>query len=182
MIKGDDVAPFVVRPSSRWLLYDLERLYRPARKELFETDKIVVRKVSGARGLICAVDTGRYYTDDSLACVARKADLASIPIAVRRRHRIRIGPLQAETSKRYDLDFLAALLQTGTVQTYYRVQLGGGLNVFPELIEALPIPKPADLDSPEVAGLAQLGRDARAGKPFDALAADLLARRLFRLS
>lgn len=182
MIKGDDIEPFVVRPSSRWLLYDLERLYRPARRELFETDKLVVRKVSGARGLICAVDTGRHYTDDSLACVARKADLVSIPIADRRRHKIRIGPMQAETSKRYDLDFLAALLQTGTVQTYYRVHLGGGLNVFPELIEALPIPKPAELSSPEVDGLAQLGRAARQGQPFDALAADLLARRLFKLA
>ncbi len=182
MIKGDDVEPFRIRAASRWLLYDTERLYRPSRRELFEHDKLVVRKVTGARGLVCAVDLGRHYTDDSLACVVRKADLISIPMNERRRHRIRIAPSQIEPSRAYDLDLIAALLQTPLVQTYYRVQLGGGLNVFPDLVESLPLPKPQELGMPEAGELAQIGRTARAGGSFDAAEADRLARRLFKLA
>jgi hypothetical protein len=181
MIKGDDVAPFRIRPPSRWLLYDVERLYRPARRELFEHEKIVVRKVTGGRGLVCAVDRDGHYTDDSLACVVRKGDLISIPLSARRKHRISIAPSQIEASRRYDLDFLCALLQAPVVQTYYRVQLGGGLNVFPELVESLPIPKPDQLDLPEVEELARLGRAARATGELDLIAADVLARKIFQL-
>jgi hypothetical protein len=181
MLKGDDVEPFRVRAPTRWLLYDVERLYRPARQELFDAQKVVVRKVTGARGLVCAVDTSGHYTDDSLACVVRKADLAGVPLAVRRRHRIRIAPSQIEPSRHYDLDLVAALLQTNAVQTYYRVQLGGGLNVFPGLIEALPLPSPTQLKGSDAHDLALIGRNAREGKAFDAAAAEVLTRRLFKL-
>lgn len=181
MIKGDDVSPFRVRDSSRWLLYDLDRLYRPSRREFFENEKLVVRKVSGAAGLVAAVDAGRHYTDDSLACVVRKADLLSVPVAERRRHGLKIAPHQIEPSRAYDLHLVAALLQTAVVQTYYRVQLGGGLNVFPGLIEALPLPKPEMLALPEAARLADLARAAARGHPFPETEADGLARLLYGL-
>lgn len=181
MLKGDDVAPLSIRPSTRWLLYDPERLYRPSRREFFEAPKLVVRKVSGARGLVVAVDEGRHYTDDSLACVVRKADLISIPIAERRRHGVSIAPSQIEPSRAYDLWLVAALLQSPLVQTYYRVQLGGGLNVFPELIEALPLPRVDALGRPEAAELVRLAHRAAESGAFDAVAADALVRALFDL-
>ena len=57
------------------------------------------------------------------------------------RHRLSIAPSQLEPSRRYDLDLVAAVLQSPVVQSYWRVQLGGGLNVFPDLIESLPLPR-----------------------------------------
>jgi len=181
-VKGDDVEPFKVRAATRWLLYDVERLYRPSVPAFFEREKILVRKVAGARGLVCAIERAGYYTDDSVACVVRKGDLASLPLAERRRHKIKVAPSQIEVSRRYDLDLLTALLHTPLVQTYYRVQLGGGLNVFPELIESLPLPPPEELPRPEAGELAALGRAAREGAEFDAVSADFLARRLFHLA
>lgn len=181
MLKGDDVQPFLCRASSRWLLYDPARLYRPSHPAFFESEKVVVRKVTGVRGLVAAVDPGGHYTDDSLACVVRKADLMSIAPAHRKRHGIGIGPLQAEQSRAYGLHLLAALFHSPLVQTYYRVQLGGGLNVFPGLIEALPLPRPERLELPEAARLEALGRAAAAGEPFDSVEADGLARTLFGL-
>jgi hypothetical protein len=179
MIKGDDLAPCRHRASSRWLLYDVERLYRPSLPEFFESPKLVVKKVTGQAGLVMAVDEAGHYTDDSLACVVRKADLSHLPMAKRRRHRLSIAPHQIEPSRHYDLHFLAGLLQSPLVQTYYRVQLGGGLNVFPELIEALPVPRPETLERPEAGELAALGRAAAATGAFDAVRADRLARVLF---
>jgi hypothetical protein len=181
MLKGDDVRPFVVGESRRWLLYDTARLYRPSRREFFESEKLVVRKVTGAAGLVMAVDLGRHYTDDSLACVVRKADLASIPPKERRRHGLKIAPHQLEPSRAYDLHLVCALLQTPTVQTYYRVQLGGGLNVFPAHLEALPLPPVAALARPEAVRLAGLGRGAARGEPFPVDEADRLARQLYGL-
>lgn len=181
MLKGSDVEPFQVGESTRWLLYDIERLYRPSRREFFERPKLVVRKVTGARGLVIAVDDGKHYTDDSIACVVRKADLASIPVGERKRHRISIAPSQIDPSKHYDLHLVCALLQTPLVQTYYRVQLGGGLNVFPDQVEALPLPKPAALDADAARELAKMGRLAAAGATFDPQRADELARALYGL-
>lgn len=181
MLKGSDVEPFQVTQPTRWLLYDKEKLYRPSRREFFEHPKLVVRKVTGARGLVMAVDEAHHYTDDSLACVVRKADLSSIPIADRKRHQISIAPSQIEPSRAYDLHLVCALLQTPLVQTYYRVQLGGGLNVFPDQIEALPMPKPAALDSDAARELTRLGREAAAGEIFNAAHADVLARTLYGL-
>ncbi len=181
MLKGDDVQPFVVGESHRWLLYDVERLYRPSRREFFESEKLLVRKVTGVAGLVMAVDAGRHYSDDSLACVVRKADLASVPIAERKRHGLKIAPNQLEPSRAYDLHLVCALLQTPTVQTYYRVQLGGGLNVFPSHIEALPLPKPSELSRSEAVRLGEIGREAAKGVPFPAEEADALARALYGL-
>jgi hypothetical protein len=181
MLKGDDVLPFRVKPSSRWLLYDTDLLYRPSRREFFEAEKLVVRKVTGAKGLVCAVDSGGHYTDDSLACVVRKADLASIPKDERQRHKLEIAPSEIEPSKGYDLHLIAGLLQSPLVQTYFRVLLGGGLNVFPEAIEALPIPRPDALNRPEAAQLSALAREAAGGKPFETELADRCARALYGL-
>jgi hypothetical protein len=182
MLKGDDVTPCRHRDSSRWLLYDVDRLYRPSLPEFFASPKLVVKKVSGQAGLVMAVDEAGHYTDDSLACVVRKADLSHLPMAKRRRHRLALAPHQLEPSRRYDLHLLAALLQSPLVQTYYRVQLGGGLNVFPELIEALPVPRPEALALPEAAELAAVGREAAATGVFDAPRADRLARVLFGMA
>ena len=182
MLKGDDLSSCLHRPSSRWLLYDVERLYRPSLPEFFASPKLVVKKVTGKAGLVMAVDEAGHFTDDSLACIVRKADLSHLPMAKRRRHKLSIAPHQLEPSRRYDLHLLAALLQSPLVQTYYRVQLGGGLNVFPNHIEALPVPKPEALELPEAAELAQLGREAARTGVFDAERADRLARRLFGMS
>lgn len=179
MLKGDDVSPLSIRKSTRWLLYDVDRLYRPSRPEFFHPEKLVVSKVTGANGLVCAVDEKGHYTDDSLACVVRKADLASIPPAERRRHRISIAPWQIAPSREYDLHMIAALLQTPLVRTYYRVLLGGGLNVFPNLIEELPLPPPESLNRPEALKLGELGRKAARGEGFSEAKADRLARKLF---
>lgn len=181
MLKGSDIEPFRVGESNRWLLYDTERLYRPSRREFFERAKLVVRKVTGSRGLVVAVDEGAHYTDDSVACVVRKADLTSIPVGDRKRHRISIAPSQIEPSRRYDLHLVCALLQTPLVQTYYRVQLGGGLNVFPDQVEALPLPKPSALETEAARELERLGRRAAKGEPFDGQRADVLARVLYGL-
>lgn len=182
MLKGEDVEPFVARPQrGRWILYDVEKLYRPSRREFFETEKILIRKVTGVRGLVAAVDASHSYTDDSLACVVRKAALASIPVRDRKRHRISIAPSQIEPSRAYDLHLVCALLQTPLLQEFWRIQLGGGLNVFPELVEALPLPKPAALARPEAIELAAMGRRAAQGEPFDAARADGLARALYGL-
>jgi hypothetical protein len=181
MVKGENVAPFVVKPAGKWLDYDVDRLYRPSRREFFTSEKLLVRKVTGRAGLVAAVDATGLYTDDSLACVVRKADLVHVPVAARKKHGISIAPNQIEPSRAYDLHLVCALLQSPLVQTYYRVQLGGGLNVFPELIEALPLPRPASLGTPEAHALARIGRACAAGAPFPADEADRLARRLFGL-
>lgn len=181
MLKGEDVSTLRLKKSSRFLLYDPSRLYRPSRREFFESPKLVFRKVTGAGGLICAVDPHGHYTDDSLACVVSKAQLMQMSAVERRRHQIRIAPNQIAGSKGYDLYMLAALFQTPLVQSYYRLLLGGGLNVFPKLIEELPIPFPEVQNSAAARALGRIGRETEAGLDYPEERANLLARELFGL-
>jgi len=181
MLKGDDVSPFRLRRSSRWLLYDVERLYRPSRPEFFESHKLLVRKVSGKAGLVCAVDEQGLYTDDSVSCVVRKADLSAMPMTARRRSGIKLSPRHLEPSRAYGLHLVAALLQTPLVQRYYRLQLGGGINVFPAQVESLPLPPLERLSMAEASALEAMGRAAASGAALDLREADRLARVLYGL-
>ncbi|MFX0113188.1 MAG: Eco57I restriction-modification methylase domain-containing protein [Candidatus Hodarchaeota archaeon] len=89
LIKGRDVDSYQIVYRDRFLLYDPILLNRPAFPQLFENEKIVVREVSGKRGLIAALDTDNYYTDHSLSCIVLKSDLIGMGSQAARRRGIR---------------------------------------------------------------------------------------------
>ncbi|MFW9914254.1 MAG: Eco57I restriction-modification methylase domain-containing protein [Candidatus Thorarchaeota archaeon] len=89
LIKGRDVDHYKIEYRDRLLLYDPVLLNRPAFPQLFENEKIVVREVSGNRGLIAALDTKGYYTDHSLSCIILKKSLVGMPLEDARRRGIK---------------------------------------------------------------------------------------------
>lgn len=147
MIKGEGIEPYQVNWGGKWLRYEPERLYRPLFRELFEGEKIVLRKVSGSRGLVAALDREGYYTDDSVLCCQLRKQLAEVPESVARRYGMPhgngplAGMLQADSLlDAYDLPVLLGFLNSRLAALVFDLLLGNGLNVYPGALMRLPLP------------------------------------------
>src|SRR2546428_1726417 len=131
MIWGDDITDrYSLRPASWYVDYDPERLYNPMFPELFEGEKIVVRKISGSRGLMCALDRGNFYCF-STVIVAKP----QVTIPSRKRTRKEIDPAVAKHS----LSYVTAVLNSRVMAYYYRVVLSDRLGVVPNHVKSLPV-------------------------------------------
>ncbi len=137
MIKGDGIQPYQVSWAGKFLRYEPERLYRPLFPGLFEGEKLVLRKVSGSRGLVAALDREGYYTDDSVLCCQLRRQLSGVPEALARRYG---GERSAIEHDGYDLPILLAVLNSRIGGLVFTMLLGNGLNVYPAAVMRLPLP------------------------------------------
>jgi len=147
MIKGENVRRYLINYTGKWLLYDKEKLYRPALVELFENEKLVISEVTGEKGLIACFDNERFYTDHSLSCCILKHRLENFDKTTLRKHKIYIQAEEVEISKNYDLKYLLGFINSKLINFYFYLMLGYELNVYPESIEQIPIYK-IDFDNP----------------------------------
>jgi len=137
MIKGDGIEPYHVRWGGKYLRYEPDKLYRPLFPQLFEQEKIVLRKVSGSRGLVAALDREGFYTDDSVLCCQLRRQLDGLPEAISRRFG---GPRRSGDLAGYDLPILLAVLNSRLGAMIFELLLGNGLNVYPGAVMRLPLP------------------------------------------
>lgn len=145
MIKGGNVSRYSFNYSGKWILYDIDKLYRPSFPELFESEKLVISKVTGKTGLIATYDDENYYTDDSLCCCILKYNLKDTDAKILRKHKLYVDEEEVELSRRYDLKYILGLINSKLLNFYFKTLLGYALNVYPESIEQLPI-YPATLE------------------------------------
>jgi hypothetical protein len=137
MIKGDGIEPYQVTWGGKFLRYEPECLYRPLFPGLFEGEKLVLRKVSGSRGLVAARDREGYYADDSVLCCQLRHQLSDVPEAVARRYG---GTQNARELSGYDLSILLAVLNSRIGGLVFTMLLGNGLNVYPAAVMRMPLP------------------------------------------
>lgn len=137
MIKGDAIQPYAITWGGKYLRYEPERLYRSLFPELFEDEKIVLRKVSGRRGMVAALDQTGYYTDDSVLCCQLRRQLKPLPAALARRYGGAETPPDLEA---YDLPILLAVMNSRLGALVFDLLLGNGLNVYPAAVMRLPLP------------------------------------------
>lgn len=139
LLKGDCLRDGQLAWRGKYLRYRPRDLYRPLFPELFERPKIVVAKVTGARGLEVAIDRDGYYTDDSLICLQPKYQLADLDPAIARRHRLELDPRDVELSRSFPLEAIRDCLQAPETRHVFDTLLGSGLNVYPGALKRLPI-------------------------------------------
>jgi type I restriction-modification system DNA methylase subunit len=133
-IEGKEVGRYVIDWRHRYLNYLPDKMRRPKFPELFENEKIIVRMVTGEEGLIATYDRDNFYTDHSYHLCVPYHLLAGV-----NRPRVKIVEEQSQSSKPYNLKYLLGLVNSTLMNFYYRAELGGGLNVYPEDIRQLPI-------------------------------------------
>jgi len=161
LIKGSDLQRYSVQYCDRYIWYDQNELHRPAFPELFENEKLCLRKVAGKNGLIGAFDDQEFYTEDSVINVIRKADLVKADEEILRARGIEVvdesrPSVEEPDEKTYDRDTviysedlelsqkisLKAVLgitNSNLMHYYYAKAISGQLNVFPEHVRSLPI-------------------------------------------
>jgi hypothetical protein len=156
MVKGESIDRYQLKDESKWLLYDPngeynpKGLYRPAFRELFENPKIIVAEVTGPKGLVATYDDQEFYTDHSLSCAIPKFRLEGKDQQFFGRHKIVISKEDIRLSRKYDLKYILGALNSSAINFYFQILLGYELNVYPELIEELPIPRAKKIQQEEI--------------------------------
>ncbi len=144
MLKGKGIRRYRYEWTGKYLIYKDEELYRPAHKALFENDKLVISYVTGEKGLRAAIDRNNYYSDNSVTLCLLKKELEDVKDQISKR-KVDITEKSIEKSKEYTLDTLLPIINSSTMNFYFKTKLGYDLNVYPNYVEKLRIPHSEDI-------------------------------------
>ncbi|MBK8926541.1 MAG: hypothetical protein IPM74_11690 [Crocinitomicaceae bacterium] len=140
-VEGKDVHRWELAYRDLWLDYRKNELYGPRFEELFETDKILVRKISDKGHRVAATyDNNGFYTDDGCVIAALFTSLEN--------------NLTEETyfdydvtKLEYDLKFVLSQLISSITTFYFKNRFsteslqGETSHTYPKSVRALPIAK-----------------------------------------
>ncbi|SEP25158.1 Eco57I restriction-modification methylase [Halogranum amylolyticum] len=140
MIRGKDImGRYQLRDPQEYIIYEKSELYNSMFEELFESDKLVFRKISGS-GLMAVSDEEGYYCFSTLIPCVNIQDVAHVD---------RAGiPEITDESKAYDdMYYPLSVVNSTLMEWFYGVNLSDDLSVVPGHINELPIPTIEDIDS-----------------------------------
>jgi len=134
MIRGESiVGRYLLEWGGEFITYDRKELYNPLFPECLDPPKIVIRKISGRRGLFASYDPDGYYPFSTVIIVLPYAAVAGVKQA-------RVPAGAAERSRSFDLRYLLALLNSRAMRYYFDAMITDWLGVVPEQVNRLPIP------------------------------------------
>lgn len=139
LIKGKNVSKFIISDENKWFRYKYDELYRPAFPELFENEKIVIRDISGSKGIIAALDNTGYYTDNTLNCCILRKVLKDKPAVFFKKHKLDLNENLFDFSGQFNLKYLLGVLNSNLMTFYFRKTFGNQLHVYPNDLEEIPI-------------------------------------------
>lgn len=110
-----------------WLDYsNPEKMRSPKFRELFDSEKIIIRGSSGLLRILAIHDQERIYTSHKCTLVINKCDLP-------KDHK------QYSSKKNLELKYLLAILNSKLMDFYYASVYGGFIDVYPNNLKELPI-------------------------------------------
>ena len=137
---GQNVSRYAINWDGRYIDYRRTEMYGPRVPELFESEKVIVRDVTGANEqLIVAYDDTKMYCDHLVTCVTYYENVgkAGVQTEFEGHHRI---------AKPYpSLKFLCAVIASRTVTWYFREVFATGTlqgsysHTYPQQVRAFPI-------------------------------------------
>jgi len=140
MVRGEDIVEgYRLQEPSEYIIYEKEDLYNAMFEELFESNKIIFRKISGS-GLMAVADKNEYYCFSTLIpCV----NIQKI------KHVDRTGiPEGTPESKAYDdIYYALAIVNSSLLEWFYQVNLSDDLSVVPGHINEIPIAEITNIDA-----------------------------------
>lgn len=134
MLDGRDINRYRINYNNKFLIYDEKKLYNPMFKELFENPKLMIRDVNAKEGLKATFDDENYYAEHTLSICMPFYFLKNIV-----RRGLNINDTQVNTSKKFNLKYILAILNSKLITFYFKTFIGCGLHVYPNNIRALPI-------------------------------------------
>jgi len=106
---------------------NFERMRSPKFKELFESEKIVLRRSSGLLYILGTIDVRKIYTSEKCILIIRKSNLPS-------------AHSEYNAQNNLSLKYLLGILNSKLIHLYYSSVYGGFIDVYPNYIKPLPIP------------------------------------------
>jgi hypothetical protein len=121
------------------------QMYGPRWEGFFESEKVMIRDLTGTHRIEAAYDDSGFYCDHTILCALRKCDVTDVRPQT---------PADIERSSQFSTRFLAGVIASKSVSAYFYlvlsgegVRTGGGFHTYPETIRALPVPN-LDLTDP----------------------------------
>jgi len=142
MLRGQDIlGPYRLEEPSEYIIYEKSELYNPMFEELFESDKIIFRKISGS-GLMAVADEEENYCFSTLIPCVNIQDVQGVD---------RSGiPEETQESKKYqNLYYALAVVNSSLLEWFYSVNLSDDLSVVPGHINELPIASLSKISNPD---------------------------------
>jgi len=134
-IEGKNMDRYVINWDNKFIDYQPALMHRPKFPELFENNKIIIRRITTDRGLISTYDDSNFYTNDGLTLCVQWFNLGAVKIKD-------VYPEKdLQMSKKYDLKFILALINSKLINFYFKKVLHTGLHVYPEAVRHLLVPK-----------------------------------------
>ncbi len=148
-IRGENILDrYLMEYGKDFIIYEPQELYNPMFPELFESPKLIIRKISGTRGLFATMDENGYYCFSTI--------IVALPYSsVESSSRARVPEGGVDKSKKMNLGYVLAVLNSSAMRFYYSVRISDRLSVVPNHVKRLPIPEaPLEIQE-ELDGLAR---------------------------
>lgn len=138
MISGRDLYRYSASWDGKYVDWSLaDQMYGPRWPRFFESDKLMVRDITGTHRIESTLDTTGLYCDHTILCAVRKSDI--------KKDRT-FSTEEIAISASYDLKYLCGCVTSSLVSTYCYLVLtgegirtGGGFHTYPHTIRQFPI-------------------------------------------
>ncbi len=139
-IDGKNLQRYDIDWDGRYIDYRQDEMYGPRVPELFESDKIVVRNLTGANEqLIVSYDNNRFYCDDLVVCVTYYENVQHTTAQTEFKGYNRIVPPYPS------LTYVTALLGSSLLTWLFRIYFATGTlqssysHTYPQQVRAMPL-------------------------------------------
>ena len=139
-IDGKNLLRYDIDWDRRYIDYRQDEMYGPRVPELFESEKILVRDVTGDNEqLIVSYDNGGYYCDNLIVCVTHYENVKHTGVRTDFKGYNRISP--PYPSLRYTTALLGSSLLTWLFRVYFATGTlqGSYSHTYPQQVRAMPI-------------------------------------------
>jgi type I restriction-modification system DNA methylase subunit len=134
LLRGEDIRErYVLERPPRFIDYDRTQLYNPMFPELFESPKIVFRKISGPEGLRAVLDETGAYCFSTLICAVNLVSIKGVK-------RPGVAPPTREAKRFRDPGLVLAISNSKLVSWWYAQSHSDKLGVNPGHVQSIPLP------------------------------------------
>ncbi|MFZ0699895.1 MAG: TaqI-like C-terminal specificity domain-containing protein, partial [Thermoplasmata archaeon] len=138
LIRGENIVDrYLLEWTGQYITYDPKQLVNPLFREVLDAPKIVIRKISGARGLFASYDAEGFYPFSTVILALPFSTLETV-------ERARVPSGAAEKSKAFHPLFVLAVINSKAARYYFDAMITDGLSVAPDQVRQVPIPSASD--------------------------------------
>ena len=131
-LEAKEIVRYGINWRDRYINYQPKKHCSGKFPELFENDKIIMKRIIGQRGIVATLDGSKFYVENTLICVLLKNQLS---------RKIDFDSEDLELSQQYNLKIILGILNSRMITYYFTNKLSDKLQIYNRAVEELPIIK-----------------------------------------